>query len=43
MTGGTLISGNGAILGSITAGPTSLIDGGRLLWESHETQDNGAF
>jgi hypothetical protein len=34
---------DGALLGAITAGPGSLIDGGRLLWESTATQANGGF
>ncbi|MHC5211207.1 MAG: NHL repeat-containing protein [Planctomycetota bacterium] len=41
--GGTPIATDGVLLGAITAGPGSLIDGGRLLWESPETQPNGAF
>jgi hypothetical protein len=40
--GGT-ISGDGVVLGAFTSGPTSLIDGGTLLWESRETQANGSF
>jgi hypothetical protein len=34
---------DGALLGSITAGPTTAINGGRLLFESCDTQDNGEF
>jgi hypothetical protein len=34
---------DGALLGAITAGPGSLVDGGRLLWESKATQVNGGF
>ena len=34
---------NPALLGAITAGPAGMINGGRLLWESSETQDNGDF
>lgn len=42
-SGGSVLANDGAMLGSITAGPASFIDGGRLLWESVETQDNGQF
>jgi hypothetical protein len=41
--GGLSISGDGAVLGSITVGSTRAIDGGRLLWESRSTQSNGSF
>jgi hypothetical protein len=41
--GGNLVANDGAFLGSITAGQTAVIDGGRLLWESKATQDNGTF
>ncbi len=34
---------NPALLGAITAGPASGIDGGRLLWESAAKQFNGDF
>ena len=43
--GGAEVSGpggDGALLGSITAGPTTAINGGRLLWESVAKQA-GAF
>ena len=36
-------NGDGVLLGSITAGPMTMINGGRLLWESVDTQDNGKF
>jgi hypothetical protein len=39
--GGTTIATDGVILGSITAGQFTNFDGGRLLWESDETQKNG--
>jgi len=39
--GGLPVSSDGALLGSISAGPTSVIDGARLLWESQQTQTNG--
>lgn len=32
-----------AILGAISAGPTALLDGGHLLWESRTKQLNGDF
>jgi hypothetical protein len=41
--GGTTIDSDGVILGSITAGPYSMFDGGRLLWEDPERQTNGAL
>jgi hypothetical protein len=41
--GGASISMDGAVLGAITVGQTRLIDGGRLLWESLESQANGSF
>ncbi|MHC5209276.1 MAG: SdrD B-like domain-containing protein [Planctomycetota bacterium] len=41
--GGSPVDEDGAMLGSVTTGPTSLIDGGRLLWESFERQSNGTF
>ena len=40
---GGSIASDGAILGSITAGPASPIDGGKLLWESKRKQRNGRF
>jgi len=40
-SGGLPVSSDGAILGSISAGKTSLIDGGHLLWESEAVQTNG--
>lgn len=41
--GGLVISPDGAVLGSITAGTTQTIDDGRLLWESRALQANGSF
>jgi hypothetical protein len=41
--GGAMIAADGAVLGSITVGTTRAIDGGRLLWESRQTQSNGSF
>jgi hypothetical protein len=41
--GGLQISQDGAVLGSITVGTTRAIDGGRLLWESRDLQNNGSF
>jgi hypothetical protein len=41
--GGTSVANDGALLGCITAGLTSTISGGRLLWESVATQNNGSF
>jgi len=40
-SGGLPLSSDGALLGSITAGPGSFLDGGRLLWESVSYQTNG--
>ena len=40
---GGQIAADGVVLGAVTAGPGSMIDGGTLLWESRETQDNGSF
>jgi len=40
-TGGFPVDSDGALVGSISAGPTSVIDGGRLLWESVTKQTNG--
>jgi hypothetical protein len=40
---GGQIAADGVVLGAVTAGPNSLIDGGTLLWESQATQDNGSF
>ena len=34
---------DGAMLGSITAGPLTNVNGGRLLWESVEVQADGVF
>jgi hypothetical protein len=42
-TGGMILDGDGALLGMVTAGPQSPIDGGRLLWESPSVQTNGQF
>jgi hypothetical protein len=39
---GTPLATDGALLGAITAGPGTLVDGGRLLWESAATQGNGS-
>jgi hypothetical protein len=41
--GGASISYDGAMLGCITAGVTTVVSGGRLLWESYDTQNNGEF
>lgn len=41
--GGGFIAADGALLGSITAGPSKTINGGHLLWESEDTQLNGSF
>lgn len=41
--GGSYVSSDGAILGSITAGPATGIAGGHLLWESEAKQFNGKF
>jgi hypothetical protein len=41
--GGGFIAADGALLGSITAGPLKAINGGHLLWESTATQTNGSF
>jgi hypothetical protein len=41
--GGNFVDSDGAMLGAITAGATSIIDGGHLLWESTEKQTNGSF
>ena len=41
--GGTQISDDGAFVGATSAGYSSNIEGGRLLWESVEKQTNGAF
>jgi hypothetical protein len=41
--GGAVISADGAVIGSITVGSNRAIDGGRLLWESRELQNNGSF
>ena len=41
--GGLPIARDGALLGSITAGPATNINGGHLLWESVKTQTNGSF
>ncbi len=38
--GGALVATDGALLGSVTSGPYLFMDGGRLLWESCELQDN---
>jgi len=38
---GLPVSGDGVILGAITAGPTTVVDGGRLLWETKPLQNNG--
>jgi hypothetical protein len=40
--GGNFVAADGAVLGSITAGPTTSIDGGHLLWESPTKQLNGS-
>ena len=40
---GQLVDPDGAMLGAITVGPTTLLNGGRLLWESEEAQGNGSF
>ena len=40
--GGQSFSSDGAMLGAITAGATTAIDGGRLLAESKTTQSNGS-
>ena len=41
LPGGTMFASDGALLGCITAGATSFIDGGHLLWESDALQFNG--
>jgi len=41
--GGLRIASDGALLGSITAGPSTLLNGGHLLWESVRTQGNGGW
>jgi hypothetical protein len=43
LPGGLPLTGDGALLGSITAGPHTLLGNGELLWESQERQNNGAF
>lgn len=43
LPGGASISSDGAILGCMTSGITTVLGGGRLLWESDATQDNGSF
>jgi hypothetical protein len=40
--GGEQLSDDGAMLGAITAGQQTTINGGTLLWESKESQDGGA-
>jgi hypothetical protein len=40
---GGQIATDGAVLGAVTAGPASMINGGTLLWESPQTQANGSF
>jgi hypothetical protein len=42
-SGGGIIEADGALLGALTAGGQTFVDYGVLLWESDETQDNGAF
>ncbi len=39
--GGERVKNDGALLGSITSGPTTMINGGRLLWE--KDKQNGEF
>jgi hypothetical protein len=41
LPGGQPVSSDGAILGCITAGVSTVIDGGHLLWESDALQLNG--
>ncbi|MEM7200795.1 MAG: hypothetical protein AAF628_11045 [Planctomycetota bacterium] len=41
--GGATLYDDGAFLGAITTGPGTNLVGGRLLWESVETQPNGQF
>jgi hypothetical protein len=41
--GGESFSHDGAVLGAISTGPLTAIQGGKLLWESCETQKNGSF
>jgi hypothetical protein len=41
LSGGIQVSPDGAVLGCITAGLTSVIDGGNNLWESDVLQTNG--
>jgi len=41
-SGGFPIASDGLVLGSISAGPASFIDGGHLLWESKTKQTNGS-
>jgi hypothetical protein len=43
MPGGASVSSDGAMLGAITAGVISAINGGRLLAESRTKQSNGSF
>jgi hypothetical protein len=40
-SGGLPVSDDGAILGSISTGPYTFLDGGHLLWESTVLQTNG--
>jgi hypothetical protein len=40
---GGQIASDGVVLGAVTSGPGSLINGGTLLWESVETQTNGSI
>ncbi len=41
--GGGVVAVDGALLGALTAGGGTFVDGGRLLWESSATQVNGQF
>ena len=41
LPGGQMVDPDGALLGCITAGVTTVIDGGHLLWESEALQFNG--
>lgn len=41
--GGAVIDFDGAMLGAVTAGPGTIIDGGAQLWSNGVTQSNGQF